>query len=303
MDALFTFRDNIRRFYAKNSGIVRPVLKIVCAFSCFFILKLYLGDLAAGLFEPSFMLLFSLLCAFMPWGAITFFAGILTLFAMLETSFVMAGIMLMAMLCIGVLYFGFKPGHGAIIALVCVAFILKIPFAVPMVLGLYLGASAAIPCALGAFMWFMIRYFAENAGDMSRVMDTSVLLSDFSSVVDGFLKDRYMIIVMAAFVLCVLAVSVIKSLSINHAWTIAIACGGGILALLVMVVGAFFEETSLLWDIFGLVASFGIAFVYEFIFFAVDYSGAEKVQFEDDDYYYYVKAIPKIKSEEEDRWS
>lgn len=28
---------------------------------------------------------------------------------------------------------------------------------------------------------------------------------------------------------------------------------------------------------------------------AVDYSGTEYIQFEDDDYYYYVKAIPKIK--------
>ena len=28
---------------------------------------------------------------------------------------------------------------------------------------------------------------------------------------------------------------------------------------------------------------------------AVDYSGTEYVQFEDDDYYYYVKAVPKLK--------
>ena len=50
MDTLFTFRDNIRRIYAKNSGIIRPLLKIVCAFSCFMTLRLYLGDLATGLF-------------------------------------------------------------------------------------------------------------------------------------------------------------------------------------------------------------------------------------------------------------
>ena len=303
MDTLFTFRDNIRRIYAKNSGIIRPLLKIVCAFSCFMTLRLYLGDLATGLFDLSFMLLFSLLCAFLPWGAITFFAGILTLFAMLEASFVMAGIMLMAMMVIGVLYFGFKPGHGAVIALVCAAFICRIPYAVPMVLGLYLGASAAIPCALGAFMWFVIRYFVENAENLSKALDASAMLSDFSTIVDGLLKDRYMIIVIAAFVLCVLVVNAIKSMSIDHAWTIAIGAGGGVLCVLVVIIGAMFSETSLVWDIFGIVVSFGIAFLYEAVFFGVDYSGAERVQFEDDDYYYYVKAIPKIKGEEEDRWS
>ena len=34
--------------------------------------------------------------------------------------------------------------------------------------------------------------------------------------------------------------------------------------------------------------------VIEFFAFHVDYSRVEKVQFEDDEYYYYVKAVPKI---------
>ena len=34
--------------------------------------------------------------------------------------------------------------------------------------------------------------------------------------------------------------------------------------------------------------------IVEFFAFHVDYSRAEKVQFEDDEYYYYVRAIPKI---------
>ena len=32
----------------------------------------------------------------------------------------------------------------------------------------------------------------------------------------------------------------------------------------------------------------------QFLFFNVDYTRTEKVQFEDDEYYYYVKAVPKI---------
>ena len=37
-----------------------------------------------------------------------------------------------------------------------------------------------------------------------------------------------------------------------------------------------------------------IVLVLQFFIFNVDYSRAEYVQFEDDDYYYYVKAVPKI---------
>ena len=37
-----------------------------------------------------------------------------------------------------------------------------------------------------------------------------------------------------------------------------------------------------------------VGFILEFLFFSVDYSRTENMQFEDDEYYYYVKAVPKI---------
>ena len=299
MNILFDIRDNVRRFYASNNTFIRPLLKLGCALLSFFILKLYLGETAGRFFDIKFLLLFSLICAFIPWGGITFFGGALVLLSMAGTSYVMAGVMLMAMLVIGVLYFGCKPGHGGVIALVCIGLMLKIPYAAPLVLGLYMGASAAIPCALGVIAWFLIRFYAENAGELTRVMDASAMLTDFSSIVDGVLRNEYVIIAAAAFVLCVLAVSAIKSLSIDHSWTIAIAVGCIILCVLMVLVGAFFVETSVLWDVFGIVISLGLAFLYEYVFFAVDYSGSERIQFEDDDYFYYVKAIPKIKPEED----
>ena len=44
----------------------------------------------------------------------------------------------------------------------------------------------------------------------------------------------------------------------------------------------------------GILFSVFLAAVYIFFVFAVDYSRTEYVQFEDDDYYYYVKAVPKV---------
>ena len=45
--------------------------------------------------------------------------------------------------------------------------------------------------------------------------------------------------------------------------------------------------------LFSLLTSL-IVLVLQFFIFNVDYSRAEYVQFEDDEYYYYVKAVPKI---------
>ena len=44
----------------------------------------------------------------------------------------------------------------------------------------------------------------------------------------------------------------------------------------------------------GALVSMILAGIYNFLFFSVDYSRTEYTQFEDDDYYYYVKAVPKI---------
>ena len=46
--------------------------------------------------------------------------------------------------------------------------------------------------------------------------------------------------------------------------------------------------------ILGLLLALAVAKVFEFFCFAIDYSRIENVQFEDDEYYYYVKAIPKM---------
>ena len=43
----------------------------------------------------------------------------------------------------------------------------------------------------------------------------------------------------------------------------------------------------------GSIISCVIAFVIQFLFFNLDYSRTERLQFEDDEYYYYVKAVPK----------
>lgn len=46
--------------------------------------------------------------------------------------------------------------------------------------------------------------------------------------------------------------------------------------------------------ILGILLSTLIAVVYNFFIITVDYTRTEYVQFEDDDYYYYVKAVPKL---------
>ena len=51
----------------------------------------------------------------------------------------------------------------------------------------------------------------------------------------------------------------------------------------------------------GIIISIVIAYIYDFFIFAVDYTRTEYTQFEDDDYYYYVKAVPKLSLKASDK--
>jgi hypothetical protein len=60
------------------------------------------------------------------------------------------------------------------------------------------------------------------------------------------------------------------------------------------------DEIELATILIGSLLSGVIAFVVQFFKGVLDYGRIEIVQFEDDDYYYYVKAIPKIYVAERD---
>ena len=87
----------------------------------------------------------------------------------------------------------------------------------------------------------------------------------------------------------------VRRLSVDHAWKIA-AASGAVVNIVVIVIGdiVFDIHTSYNMLIIGNIAAVVIGFIMEFFLFSVDYSRTERLQFEDDEYYYYVKAIPKI---------
>ena len=104
-----------------------------------------------------------------------------------------------------------------------------------------------------------------------------------------------MVVTIAAFAMTVIVVYLLRRLSIDYAWTIAMTAGA-VVNIMVLLVGDLIFEINqpLLGVILGTIVSFLLVLVLQFFVFYVDYSRTEKVQFEDDEYYYYVKAVPKV---------
>ena len=273
MGTILIIRDTLRKIYAKYDAFIKPVLKFLLALLILMLIQTLMG--------------------------ITFMAGIFVLVNMYEVSYAMALFTLIVLMLIFVLYYGFRPGTGIIMSLVPLAFYFKIPYLVPLILGMSAGIASSIPAVLGVLIWFILKYFAANADAMQQMSRSAELVDGFIEISETILKNEYMYVIMFAFVLCIVTVSLLSHSSMNHAWTIAVIAGTIVLAVVIFIGGARFDDGSIGAELVGLVLSFLLAFAYEYIFYCVDYKGTEHLRFEDDDYYYFVKAVPKVNAQDE----
>ena len=143
----------------------------------------------------------------------------------------------------------------------------------------------------------------ENAnalGSAAEESDSST--SKIVIALNQLVGNKEMYLVLVIFVIAALMVYLIRRLDIEHAWTIALM-SGILFEMIGLTAGYILLGISgrTVGVIAGSIVSGLIAFLIEFLFFNLDYSRTEKLQFEDDEYYYFVKAIPKSLVTEKDK--
>ena len=104
-----------------------------------------------------------------------------------------------------------------------------------------------------------------------------------------------MIVLIAALAVTVIVVYIIRRLKIDYAWGYAIGIGS-ILQFIILVVCeiVFKTEFNIVLIVIGVILGALAGYICNVMFFAVDFRRTEYVQYEDDEYYYYVKAVPKV---------
>ena len=195
----------------------------------------------------------------------------------------------------------YSQKHNCTWTQLCLAWILnKRPYLVPILAGLLFGPGTAVAVVFGLlFTEYVIlveKMLPSLAGTAFGTANSGErLIANFRGLVDGMVNNKSMIILMAALFAAAIAVSFIRRLAVENAWTIAITAGS-ILELVILLIGdmRYGTEIDLAGVFVGIVVSFLLAQVVRFFIFNMDYLRVENVQFEDDDYYYYVKAVPKV---------
>lgn len=293
MTEILLAKETLKTFIGKYEVYLKPLGKFLLALAALLMVNSSTGYMER-LNSVSIVLIIALMCSFLPLNFTIICAAGFIVAHLYALSMECALVALLLFLILALVYFRFSPGDAVVVLLLPMCFFLKIPYVIPVCAGLLATPVSAVAVICGVVVYYMVSYVSGNVSGLSA-LEAEDMAGRFRYVVDGFLKNRTMAVVMVAFAVTVIIVYLIRRLSIDHSWTIAIIAGT-IAQMVVLLLGALLmdADVSMAGIIVGSIVSAGIARVVEFMMFQMDYSRAENVQFEDDEYYYYVKAVPKV---------
>ncbi len=295
MMKLLVFREYLKRLYGNYSSYIDPAIRFLLAVLTMIVFDMNVGFMPV-LKNPAIVVIIALICAFLPTGMTV---GIMFVFLVADIYYVsleIAAVMLGILFIMYILYFRFTPKEGYVLLLMPVLFMLKIPYVMPLIIGLTATPISIVSVTFGTVIYFMISYIGGNATVISNTSSSGV--KKLTTMLDEMINNKEMYLYIVALAAIIIVVFIIRRMSIDHAWTIAVVTGGIAGGCLLLIELAVFGVSDVMpiWMVAVMMAvSIALGVVIQLLILSVDYSRTELVQFEDDDYYYYVKAVPKIK--------
>lgn len=295
MSTLLGIKEQLRKIYAKYSSYITIGIRFALAVLTFALINYNIGFMKAAA-SVLVTLGLSVVCAFLPSIITVLAATALVLAHFYALSMPIAIVAAVFFVLMYIFYFRLSSKMAWVVLLAAAGFALKIPLVVPVAIGLLAGPSGLVPAVCGTFTYYMI-HFVKNSASSFKGGDGGVeaLTEGVMTFTKQSLMNKEMWVMVAAVVLCVLVVYGVKTRALDHSWKIA--TGAGVVTAIVVAVGgniALGLHISYTVLIVSGLAAVAAGLLLETIFLSVDYLRTEHLEFEDDEYHYYVKAVPKV---------
>lgn len=293
MGKILEARAYILKFYARYSKYIDAVIKFVLAFMTFSFVSNHAGFLES-LANPVVTIGLFVICTFLPQSMTAVFAALLVLiqfFTLAPGAAIVAGLIFIIMFA---LYFRFTTGKTVVLLLTPISFTMHIPVLIPIVFGLVSGPVCAVPIVFGIVVYYMVTYVNSYATVIETVAETGVM-EQITAFTQQMFSNKEMWMTIISFTICILFVYNVRCLAIDYAKEIAVVAGV-LVNLIMMTFGYVMVDINISYVeliVSSVIAVFIAIFLKAFVI-SEDYSRSEHLQFEDDEYYYYVKAVPKV---------
>ena len=295
MSKFLMIKEQIKLLYSRHSNYANYILRFLLTLFSLIVITYNVG------FNPTFshpavIIIISLISAVLPLNIdviILLLFVLLHLFTLSPEVAIATAIIFFVMY---ILYFRYTFKEGLVVILLPILFFLKIPYVIPIVMGIIIGPISIVPVTFGTIIYFILAFVSKNKTLITN-MSTESGITKMTMVFEAVFNNKLFLLTFFSFLVIIMLVCIIKKLSIDYATVISIIIGG-VANIVIMLLGYIILDLkgtmSVAFMIIGSVISILIAYIVNFIFLSVDYSRSEYAQFEDDEYYYYVKAIPKV---------
>lgn len=293
MDNIYVIRERIEAVYGKHSKSFDKAFQFILAMITFTMINQNTGFMKS-LSSPLISLGLAVVATFLPPAVMVVLATILLLAHTLAASIGIFAVSALIFLIMYIFYIRLAPKMAFVVLLTPIAFALKIPFVVPVACALIYTPVSLVPMGCGTVVYYMMEYLKKISA-ASKTSGSKAMLAEISTYVQKVFQNKEMWLYIVAFIIGFFIIYTIRRQELDHAWKIGIIAGA-IANVVVTAMGsiALGVNTSYGPLIIGNIVAAVVGLVLELFLFSVDYARSERLQFEDDEYYYYVKAIPKV---------
>ena len=210
MMSLLVFKERLKELYVRFGAGVGPLVKFLFSFTALLLINKNAG-FTARLASPWILLLLAFISAFLPYGAISVLTAVFLLVHLSGVSLEIAFVMAVFFLVVALLYYGFQPGDSCLLILTPMCFLLNVPYAVPLIVGLTGSVVSVIPVSCGVVVYYALLYVKQNVGALASDISVSQI-QKITQFVKGVLSNKNMLAIMAAFAMALVVVAIIRSL-------------------------------------------------------------------------------------------
>lgn len=296
MMKLLVIREKFKSLYNVYGFYIDCVLKFLLALLSLITINGKVGFMNI-LKNPMVVIVISLICAFIPKPMIAIVVVLCMLGHLSSLSLEVTALVFIVVVVMYLLFFRFCPKDSVVLLLMPVLFMLKVPYIMPIALGLVATPASIVSIAFGTILYFIMNYIFVHTSELIEICSTEGLTA-IGMIVNSVFKSKAMLFAILVFAITIIIVYCVRRMSIDNAFVIAVG-SGGLVQLVTMLIGDLLigmsEIATVPAIVLGGILSVIIGYLLQFLIYSVDYSRTERTQFEDDEYYYYVKAVPKVK--------
>ena len=295
MKSLLNFRNRIEHFYKQHNRIVGYCLRLVLSVIVFLTLR---ANLHYNTFLSNIWVIIgiSILCGFLK-GKFMLLVMLAYIVVQISTLSIGIGMLVLGILVLMyLLYLRYVDDYAFVLILLPLFFTFRIPLVIPLVLGTIAPMSALLAVAFGNIIYYLIHYININSAVISGLPADMSELDKVSMIMKGVFSYKEFLYTLGIMILVFVIVYFVKKINVNQSVLIAVLVGAGVYIILMILANLIFGTMAtnrLLYILLGGVAPAIIALLFTNIIMPMDYSRTELMEFEDEEYYYFVRAVPK----------